>query len=103
MTSFGIEFQTEEEAREIERSPSVALLCAGLLRRGMVYELEPVCNGLIIAHIIGFANYSDVLLRLSYNFDTSVALILNYYFAYFAYILLSERTELIKSVFYLMF
>ena len=28
-TSFGIEFQTEEEARENERSPSVALLCAG--------------------------------------------------------------------------
>ena len=27
---FGIEFQTEEEAREYERSPSVALLCAGL-------------------------------------------------------------------------
>ena len=42
MTSFGIEFQTEEEAKENERSPSVALLCAGLLRRGMVYELEGV-------------------------------------------------------------
>ena len=40
LTSFGIEFQTEEEAKENERSPSVALLCAGLLRRGMVYELE---------------------------------------------------------------
>ena len=39
MTSFGIEFQTEEEAKENERSPSVALLCASLLRRGMVYEL----------------------------------------------------------------
>ena len=39
LTSFGIEFQTEEEAKENERSPSVALLCAGLLRRGMVYEL----------------------------------------------------------------
>ena len=37
LTSFGIEFQTEEEAKENERSPSVALLCAGLLRRGMVY------------------------------------------------------------------
>ena len=48
MTSFGLEFQTEEEAKENERSPSVALLCAGLLRRGMVYELERalrVCNG----------------------------------------------------------
>ena len=42
MTSFGIEFQTKEEAKEIERSPSVALLSAGLMRRGMVYELERV-------------------------------------------------------------
>ena len=41
LTSFGIEFQ-REEAKENERSPSVALLCAGLLRRGMVYELERV-------------------------------------------------------------
>ena len=48
LKSFGIEFQTEEEAKENEQSPSVALLCAGLLRRGMVYELERVlrvCNG----------------------------------------------------------
>ena len=37
-TSFGIEFQTKEN----ELSPSVALLCAGLLRRGMVCELEQV-------------------------------------------------------------
>ena len=47
--SFGIELQTEEEANENERSQSVALLCAGLLRRGMVYELERVlreCDGL---------------------------------------------------------
>ena len=42
LTSFGIEFQTEEEAKENERSPSVTLLCAGLLRRGTVYELERV-------------------------------------------------------------
>ena len=42
MTSFRIEFQTEEEAKENERSPSVALLCAGLLRRGMEYEKERV-------------------------------------------------------------
>ena len=28
-----------------EQSPSVALLCAGLLRRGLVNELERVCNG----------------------------------------------------------
>ena len=50
MTSFGIEFQTEEEAKENERSPSVALLCAGLLRRGMVFELERVlreCYGFL--------------------------------------------------------
>ena len=50
LTSFGIEFQTEEEAKENERSSSVALLCAGLLRRGMVYELERVlrvCNGFL--------------------------------------------------------
>ena len=48
MTSFGKEFLTEEEAKENERSPSVALLCAGLLRRGMVYELVRVlrvCDG----------------------------------------------------------
>ena len=31
LTSFEIEFQAEEEAKENERSPSVALLCAGLL------------------------------------------------------------------------
>ena len=38
----------EEEARENERSPSVASLYAGLLRRGMVYDLERVlrvCDG----------------------------------------------------------
>ena len=48
LTSFGIEFQTEEETKENERSPSVPLLRAGLLRRGMVYELERVlrvCDG----------------------------------------------------------
>ena len=47
LTSLGIEFQTEE-AKENERSPSVALLNAGLLRRGMVYVLERVlrvCDG----------------------------------------------------------
>ena len=49
LTTFGIEFQTEEEAKENELSPSVALLCAGLLKRGMVHELERVllvCDGL---------------------------------------------------------
>ena len=44
LTSFGIEFQTEEEATENERSSSVALLCAGLLRRGMVHELSKCCG-----------------------------------------------------------
>ena len=50
LTSFKIEFQTEEEAKENERSPCVALLCAGLLRRGMVHERERVlrvCNGFL--------------------------------------------------------
>ena len=50
MISFGIEFHTGEEAKENEQSPSFALLCAGLLRRGMVYELERalrVCNGFL--------------------------------------------------------
>ena len=48
MTSFGTEFQTEDEAKENERSPSVALLCACQLRRDIVYELERVlrvCDG----------------------------------------------------------
>ena len=48
LTLFEIELQTEEEAKENERSQSVALLCAGLLIRGMVYELERVlrvCDG----------------------------------------------------------
>ena len=42
----------EEEAKENERSSSVALLCAGLLRRGMVHELERmmrVCDGFFAA------------------------------------------------------
>ena len=50
LTSFGIEFQAEEEAKKNERSPSVVLLCAGLLRKGMVRELERVlrvCNGFL--------------------------------------------------------
>ena len=49
LTSFGIEFQTEEEAKESKRSPSVVVLCASLLRRGMVHELERVlreCDGI---------------------------------------------------------
>ena len=61
LTSFGIEFQTEEE--ENERSPSVALLCAGLLRRGMVYKLERVlrvCNGFLCSMSVTY--YGAVLL-----------------------------------------
>ena len=38
LTSFGIEFQTKEETKENERSQSVALLCAGLLRRGLSWS-----------------------------------------------------------------
>ena len=48
LTSYGIEYQIEEEAKGNERSPSVALLCAGLLKRTIVYELERVllvCDG----------------------------------------------------------
>ena len=40
--SIGIESNTEEEIKENERSTSVALLCAGVLRRGMACELERV-------------------------------------------------------------
>ena len=41
LISFGIDFQTEEETKENERSPIVALMYAGPLRKGMVYdELE---------------------------------------------------------------
>ena len=41
LKSFAIEFRTEE-AKENKLSPRIALLCAGLLERGMVYEQEPV-------------------------------------------------------------
>ena len=61
LTSFGIEFQAEEEAKENERSPSVALLCAGL-RRGMVYKLERVlrvCDGFLCSMS---ATYDGVVL-----------------------------------------
>ena len=60
LTSFGMEFQTEEEAKENERSPSVALLCAGLLRRGMVYELERVCDSFFCS--MSATHYGAVLL-----------------------------------------
>ena len=64
LTSFGIEFQTEEEAKENEQSPSAALLSAGLLRRRMVCELERVLrvsNGLSEAYH-GIAFNGTVLL-----------------------------------------
>ena len=57
LTSFGIEFQTEEEAKEIERSPNVTLLCASLLGKGMVYELERVlrvCNGFLCSMLVTY-------------------------------------------------
>ena len=50
LISLGIDFLTDEEAKESERSPRVALLCACLFRRGMVYELERVlgvCDGFL--------------------------------------------------------
>ena len=40
MEAFAVEFQTEEEAEEIERLPSDAILYASLLRRGIVCELQ---------------------------------------------------------------
>ena len=48
LTSFVMEFETEEEAKENERSSSVAFLFADLLRRGILYEMERalrVCDG----------------------------------------------------------
>ena len=64
-----MEFRTEEEAKENERSPSVALLCAGLLRRGMVYDLERVllvCNGFLCSMS---ATYDGAVLMLVLMLD----------------------------------
>ena len=61
-TSFGMELLTEEEANENERSPSAALLCAGQLGRGMVYELVRVmrmCDGFFCSMS---ATYDDAVL-----------------------------------------
>ena len=55
MTSFEMEFQTEEEANDYEQSPSAALLCVEILRRGMIYELERVlreCYGLFSSMLV---------------------------------------------------
>ena len=60
--SFGIKFQTED-AKENYTLPSVALLCAGLLRRGMRCELERVlreCDGFLCSMLVTF--YGAVLL-----------------------------------------
>ena len=49
LTSFGIQLQAEE-AKDNEKSPNVILLCVGLLRRGMVYEVDRVlrvCDGFL--------------------------------------------------------
>ena len=51
LTSFETEFQTEE-AKENKGSPSVASLCAGQLRKCMVYELDQVlqdCDSFSVA------------------------------------------------------
>ena len=37
-----LELSSRQEAKENDRSPSVALLCAGLLKKSMVCELERV-------------------------------------------------------------
>ena len=58
-----MEFLTEEEANENERTPSVALLCTGLLRRGMVYVLKRVLwerDGFLCAKS---ATYDGAVLR----------------------------------------
>ena len=60
LISFGIESQTEEEAKENERSSSVGLLCAGLMRRCMVHELERVCDGFLCSMSVTY--YGAVLL-----------------------------------------
>ena len=62
LTSFEIEFQTEEESKENERSPSVALLCTRIWRIGMAHELERVLrvgDGLFSSMS---ATYDDVVL-----------------------------------------
>ena len=64
-------FQTEEEATENERSPSVAVLCAGLLRRGMVCELERVCNGFLCSMSVTYCGISKAIINLHYTFSIS--------------------------------
>ena len=60
-----IQLQTEEDAKENERSPSVAILCAGLLIRRMLYELERVCNGFMCS--MSATNDGAVLLWQRYH------------------------------------
>ena len=42
VTSFGLEFHTEEEAKEDDSSPGATLLCMDLSKRSMTRELEQV-------------------------------------------------------------
>ena len=58
-----MEFQREEEERENERSPSDAFLCAGLLRRGMVYhDCLPILElYIILAYLMLFAALSNAV------------------------------------------
>ena len=51
-----------ESRRSNERSPSAALLCAGLLRKGMVYELERVLGCAMDFSALSATYYGSVLL-----------------------------------------
>ena len=68
-----MELQTaEEEAKENERSPSVDLLCAGQLRRGMAYELERVlwvCDGFLCSMS---ATYDGVVLLWQWSHQQAI-------------------------------
>ena len=54
----------QKKNQEKERSPSVALLCAGLLRRGMLYELIII---LLIIMVIFMCYFSREHIALSYK------------------------------------
>ena len=74
LTLFGIEFQTEEEAKENGRSPSVYLLCVGLLRRGMMCELERVlhmCGGFFCNMSVTYDGAVMVVQQTSYFVNAS--------------------------------
>ena len=65
LTSFGIDFQTEEGAKENRPSPCATLLCAGLLRRGIVCELERV-----LRECDGFSGNTSVTMMVQYCSDS---------------------------------